>query len=103
MFTLIEGHLFCATHKYVSIESNKILKYHSALALKIVDNGYRITFDLLVKIGLLRYRDHQQLEEIQSFLKCPSVNISLPISTMGMAAKRFLVYCKYLHKKMESS
>ena len=101
MFSLVVGNLFCHTHKYVSIESNKILKYHSELVSEIVDKGYRITFDLLVKIGLLRYRDHQQLEEIQGFLKSSSANIDLPLSTIGMVAKRFLEYCKKLHKSYE--
>jgi hypothetical protein len=77
------------------------LKYYSQLAIEIVDRGYRITIDLVVKVGLLRYRDNRQLEEIQSFLKCSSARIDLPISTIGLVAKRFLEYCKWLHDKYE--
>jgi len=71
------------------------------LATEIVDRGFRVTIDLVVKVGLLRYRDHCQLEEIQAFLKCSSARIDLPITTIGIIAKRFLEYCKFLHKKYE--
>lgn len=100
-FVLIEGFLFCKDHKYAAINSNKVLKYHSHLATEIVDKGYKVTFDLLVKIGTLRYSDHRQLEEIQVFLKCSSSRIDLPISTIGMISKRFLEFCKLFHKKYE--
>lgn len=101
-FTLIDGYKFCKNHKYVSTKpAKKIMKYQSALATEIVENRHRITFDLLVIVGLLRYRDHRQLEEIQSFLKCSSAKIDLPISTIGVIAKRFLEYCKRFHKKYE--
>lgn len=100
-FRLIEGFFFCQNHKYISENSGQILKYYSQLAIEIVDRGYRITIDLVVKVGLLRYRDNRQLEEIQSFLKCSSARIDLPISTIGLVAKRFLEYCKLLHEKYE--
>lgn len=100
-FRLIEGFFFCQDHKYISENSRRILKYYSQLAIEIVDRGYRITIDLVVKVGLLRYRDNRQLEEIQSFLKCSSARIDLPISTIGLVAKRFLEYCKWLHEKYE--
>ncbi|MGA1825645.1 MAG: hypothetical protein ACMUIP_13380 [bacterium] len=70
------------------------------MAKEIVDKGFRITFDLLVKVGLLRYRDYRQLEEIQAFLKC-SAKFDLPISTIGVISKRFLEFCKLLHMKYE--
>lgn len=100
-FRLIEGFFFCQDHKYMSQNSGQILKYYSQLAIEIVDRGYRITIDLVVKVGLLRYRDNRQLEEIQSFLKCSSAKTDLPISTIGLVAKRFLEYCKLLHEKYE--
>ena len=100
-FRLIEGFVFCQDHKYISENSGQILKYYSQLAIEIVDRGYRITIDLVVKVGLLRYRDNRQLEEIQSFLKCSSARIDLPISTIGLVAKRFLEYCKLLNEKYE--
>lgn len=100
-FRLIEGLFFCQDHKYLPENSSQILKYHSPLAIEIVDRGYRISIDLVVKVGLLRYRDNRQLEEIQSFLKCSSARIDLPISTTGLVAKRFLEYCKLLHEKYE--
>jgi hypothetical protein len=56
---------------------------------------------LVVKVDFLRYRDNRQLEEIQSFLKCSSARIDLPISTIGLVSKRFLEYCRLLHKKYE--
>ena len=67
----------------------------------IVDKGYRVTFDLVVKVGRLRYDDHRQLHEIQSYLKCSSARIDLPLSTIGMIAKRFLVFCQLLHQSRE--
>jgi len=100
-FKLIEGFFFCNDHKYVSEDSDQILKYHSQLATEIVDRGFRITIDMVVKVGLLRYRDNRQLEEIQSFLKCSSAKIDFSLSTIGMIAKRFLEFCKLLHKKYE--
>ena len=100
-FRLIEGFFFCQEHKYITKSSNQILKYHSQLAVEIVDRGYRIAIDLVVKVGLLRYRDNRQLEEIQSFLKCSSAKINLPLSTIGLIAKRFLKYCKLFHEKYE--
>ena len=100
-FRLIEGFFFCHAHKYVVENSDEILKYHSQLATEIVERGYRISIDLVVKVGLLRYRDNRQLEEIQSFLKCSSARIDLPISTIGLVSKRFLEYCRLLHKKYE--
>jgi hypothetical protein len=100
-FTLISGSSFCQDHKYFSDEPNQIIKYKSDLAALIVDRGYRVAFDLVVKIGRLRYNDHRQLEEIQGYLKCSSAKINLPLSTIGMVAKRFLLFCKLLHEKFE--
>ena len=85
----------------MSEESDQIFKYHSQLATEIVDRGFRVTIDMVVKVGLLRYRDNRQLEEIQSFLKCSSAKIDLSVSTIGMISKRFLEYCKLFHKKYE--
>ena len=67
----------------------------------IVDKGYRVTFDLVVKIGRLRYDDHRQLKEIKSYLKCSSAKMDLQLSTIGMIAKRFLDFCQLLHKRYE--
>ncbi len=100
-FTLIEGFFFCNAHKYISEDSNRILKYHSQLATQIVDRRFRVTIDMVVKIGLLRYRDHLQLEEIKTVLKCSPAKIDFPISTIGVIAKRFLESCKLFHKKYE--
>ncbi len=100
-FTLISGSNFCDVHKYFSDKSNQIIKYKSDLAALIVDKGYRVTFDLVVKVGRLRYDDHRQLEEIQGYLKCSPANIDLPLSTIGMIAKRFLEFCCLLHEKYE--
>ena len=77
------------------------MKNHSQLATEIVDRGFRITIDMVVKVGLLRYRDHFQLEEIKTFLKCSPSKIDFPISTIGVIAKRFLEFCKLFHKRYE--
>lgn len=100
-FTLISGSNFCDEHKYFSKKRNQIIKYQSDLAALIVDKGYRVTFDLVVKVGRLRYDDHRQLEEIQGYLKCSPAKIELPLSTIGMIAKRFLEFCGLLHNKYE--
>lgn len=100
-FTLISGSNFCDEHKYFSNKPNQIIKYQSDLATLIVDKGYKVTFDLVVKVGRLRYDDHRQLEEIQGYLKCSPAKIDLPLSTIGMIAKRFLEFCGLLHKKYE--
>ncbi len=68
----------------------------------IVDKNHRVAFDLVARIGKLRYDEHRQLGEIQSYLKCSSAKINLPISTIGMIAKRFLSFCSLLHKKYEA-
>ena len=100
-FLLISGSNFCDEHKYFSNKQNQIIKYQSDLATLIVDKGYKVTFDLVVKVGRLRYDDHRQLEEIQGYLKCSPAKIELPLSTIGMIAKRFLEFCGLLHKKYE--
>jgi hypothetical protein len=100
-FTLIAGYTFCKKHKYIPVDSNNILKYHSELAMEIVAKKYQITFDLLVKVGELRYQDYRQLEEIKTFLKCSAAKIDLPLSTIGMISKRYLEFCKRLHEKHE--
>jgi len=100
-FTLIAGYTFCKEHKYIPVDSNRILKYHSQLAMEIVEKDYRITFDLLVKVGQLRYRDHRQLEEVNTFLKCSQARINVPLSTIGMISKRYLEFCKRLHDNYE--
>jgi hypothetical protein len=100
-FTLIAGYTFCKKHKYIPVDSNKILKYHSELATEIVAKKYQITFDLLVKVGELRYQDYRQLEEIKTFLKCSTARIDLPLSTIGVISKRYLEFCKRLHGKYE--
>ena len=69
----------------------------------LVEKGFRVTFDLLVKIGRMRYGDHRQLEEIQSYLKCSSARIDLPLSTVSLVAKRFLESCKNLHEANEAT
>ena len=71
------------------------------MATEIVERRFRVTIDMVVKVGLLRYRDHLQLGEIQTFLKCSSAKIDFPVSTIGMISKRFLEYCKFLHEKYE--
>ncbi|MCP4760452.1 MAG: hypothetical protein GY870_01640 [archaeon] len=98
-FTLVAGSTFCPSHKYLELQSNKIVKYQSELAMLIVDKNNRICFDLIVKIARLRYDNHCQLKEIQSYLKCSAAKIDLPISTIGMIAKRFLLFCYLLHEK----
>lgn len=100
-FTLISGSKFCSEHKYFSDKPNQVIKYQSELATLIVDKGYRVAFDLVVKVGHLRYHDHRQLEEIQGHLKCSSAKIDLPLSTIAMIAKRYLEFCKRLHEKYE--
>jgi len=69
--------------------------------MTIVEKDYQITFDLLVKVGELRYQDYRQLEEIKIFLKCSTGKIDLPLSTIGMISKRFLKFCRRLHEKHE--
>ncbi len=69
----------------------------------IVDKGYRVAFDLVVKIGRLRYDDHHQLHEIKAYLKCSPAKIDLPISTIGLICKRFLEFCHLLHTSRESA
>ena len=69
--------------------------------MAIVEKDYQITFDLLVKVGELRYQDLRQLEEIKTFLKCSEAKIDLPLSTIGMISKRYLEFCKRLHEKHE--
>jgi hypothetical protein len=101
-FTLISGSSFCPTHKYFASQSNQIIKYLPELVMIIVDKNHRIAFDLVVRIGKLRYDEHRQLEEIQNYLKCSSAKINLPISTIGMIAKRFLLFCRLLHEKYEA-
>ena len=101
-FTLISGCNFCNAHKYFSDTSNQIIRYESNLATMIVEKGYRVTFDLVVKVGRLRYDDHRQLHEIQTYLKCSPARIELPLSTIGMIAKRFLDLCRLLHQSRES-
>lgn len=98
-FTLIAGYSFCKKHKYMSIRPNHILKYHSQLAMEIVGKNHQITYDLVVKVGELRYRDHHQLEEVQTFLKCSEARIDLQLSTIGLISKRYLVLCKKKHEK----
>lgn len=100
-FTLITGYTFCKDHKYVSIDSKYILKYHSQLAMEIVEKNYQITYNLVVKVGELRNQDHRQLEEILTFLKCSVAKIDLPVSTIGVISKRYLELCKKLHEKNE--
>ena len=101
-FKLISASSYCPDHKYLGEKNNQILRYESNLAALIVDKGYRVTFDLVVKIGRLRYEDHRQLREIQSFLKCSSAKLDLQISTIGMIAKRFLEFCQLLHQSRET-
>lgn len=69
--------------------------------MTIVEKDYKITFELLVKVGELRYQDHRQLEEIKTFLKCSAAKIDLPLSTIGMISKRYLKFCRRLHEKHE--
>lgn len=99
-FILTKRISYCKYHKYV-MNSNNIIKYYSELVDKIVCDDYKITFDLVVKIGLLRYQDHLQLNEIKNYLKYGYASIDLPISTIGLISKRFLEFCKMLHQKYE--
>ncbi len=73
------------------------------MAAMIVDKCHRVSFDLVVKIGRLRYDDHRQLHEIQAYLKCSSAKIDLPISTISLICKRFLEFCHLLHISREAA
>ncbi|MCK5677729.1 MAG: hypothetical protein KAH72_04570 [Flavobacteriaceae bacterium] len=99
-FILTERVSYCKEHKYL-INTNNIIKYYSGLVDEIVYDDYKITFDLIVKIGLLRYQEHKQLNEIKNHLKYGYASIDLSISTIGLIGKRFLEYCKLLHQKYE--
>ncbi len=96
---IVTGSTFCLSHKYFDSHSNQIIKYDSELSMCIVDKNYSIAFDLVVKIGRLRYEEHRQLKEIQNYLRCSSAKMDLPISTIGMVAKRYLEFCHILHEK----
>ena len=98
-FKLISGCNYCADHKYFPDKPGSVIRYESSLVAMIVDKGYRVTFDLVVKIGRLRYDDHRQLREIQSYLKCSPAKINLPLSTISLISKRFLEFCQKLHVK----
>lgn len=100
-FTLISGRGFCTNHKYFSSKPGQIIRYEPELAALIVDKNYQVTFDLVVKIGRLRYDDHRQLNEIQAYLKCSPARLDLPISTISVIAKRFLEFCRLLHQSLE--
>jgi len=99
-FILTERISYCKDHKYV-VNTNNIIKYYSGLVSEIVCDDCKISFDLVVKIGLLRYRDHKQLNEIKNYLKYGYPSIELPISTIGLISKRFLEFCKMSHQKYE--
>ena len=99
-FILTQRISYCKEHKYL-VDSNNIIKYYSGLVGEIVCDDYKISFDLVVKIGLLRYRNHMQLNEIKNYLKYDYASIDLPISTIGLISKRFLEFCKILHQKYE--
>lgn len=99
-FKMISGSNYCADHKY-SGRPGQIIRYESDLAAMIVEKGYRVTFDLVVKAGRLRYDDHRQLREIRAFLKCSSAKIDLPLSTISLICKRFLDFCQKLHVNRE--
>ncbi len=66
-----------------------------------MEKGYRVTFDLVVEVGRIRYDDQRQLHEIQAYLKCSPAKIELPLSTIGMISKRFLYLCQLLHQSRE--
>ena len=99
-FVLTERISYCKEHKYLK-NTNNIIKYYSGLSNEIVCDNYKITFDLVVKIGLLRYCNYMQLAEIKNQLKYGYASIDLPISTIGLIGKRFLEFCKMLHQKYE--
>ena len=102
-FKLTSGCNFCTDHKYFSGDHHQVIRYESTLAATIVEKGYRVTFDLVVKVGRMRYDDHRQLREIQAYLKCSPARIDLPISTIGYIAKRFLECCRLLRETRDGS
>lgn len=67
--------------------------------MEIVGKDYQVTYDLIVKVGEIRYQYFRQLEEVQTFLKCSEAKIGLPLSTIGMISKRYLLLCKKYHEK----
>jgi len=101
-FKLISACSYCPDHKHFDGKGGRVIRYESNLAAMIVNKKHRVTFDLVVKIGRLRYDDHRQLGEIQSYLKCSSAKLDLPLSTVGMVAKRFLEFCQLLHRHYET-
>jgi hypothetical protein len=97
-FKLITASSYCSDHKHFDGKSGQIIRYESSLAALLVEKGYRITFDLVVKVGRLRYEEHRQLREIQSYLKCSPAKLDLPVSTISIVAGRFLEFCRLLHE-----
>jgi hypothetical protein len=100
-FKLISGSNYCVEHKYFYAKPGNVIRYESDLVAMIVDKKYRVAFDLVVKVGRLRYDDHRQLREIQSYLKCSPAKIDLPLSTVGLISKRYLEFCQKLHLNHE--
>jgi hypothetical protein len=97
-FKIISASSYCVDHKHFNGKGGQVIRYESNLAAMIVDKRHRVAFDLVVKIGRLRYEDHRQLREIQSYLKCSPARLDLPLSTISLVAKRFLEFCRLLHE-----
>ena len=70
--------------------------FHSGRLSKLVKPRQRYGYDLIVHVGLARYLDGKQREEIRAELYS-KIGVELPDGTITNLCDRFLIYLEALH------
>ena len=91
--------------EFIAIERQGFCKAHPALAparslemARLVPRGSKIAYDVLVRVGLDRFLECRQLEEIRAAL-FRDHKVEIPLRTIGHVAKKFVAYFQVVHQE----
>jgi hypothetical protein len=92
-FRAIERQGYCPAHPGLPPARSLELR-------RIVPPGSNVAYDVLVRIGMARYLECRQLEEIQEDLSTRHPNhIEIPVKTIGYLAQKFVAYFQVVHQE----
>ncbi len=92
-FRAIERQGYCPAHPGLPPARSHELR-------RIVPPGSKVAYDVLVRIGMARFLECRQLEEIQEDLSTRHPNhIEIPVKTIGYLTQKFVAYVQVVHQE----
>jgi hypothetical protein len=95
-FTVRAKYLYCPVHAYNLQDNESVVSYRSEALAKIVGHHKRYAYDVMTYIGVSRFLQGRQIQEICAEL---DQDYSIPVSTSqaGRLSEEFLIRLSCLH------